>query len=223
MVWQTIPASEMHRHMHGRAYAALVVAGGYEEAGDAGRFEAGTGDIVLHERFEAHLDRIFSSGAVVINIALPDDARFLPGPARTADPDSIVRIAEKSEGEAALLLLRTIEMKVQESRDWPDELAVELTRNPALNLTLWSTIKDIAPWTLSREFSRVFGISPSAFRACARARRAWKAIRTTREPLAGLAARLGFADQAHMTRSVKHLTGRPPQAWRAGANGFKTE
>lgn len=223
MVRQTIPASEMHRHMHGRAYAALVVAGGYEEAGDAGRFEVRPGDAVLHERFEAHLDRIFSSGAVVINIVLPDDARFRPGPARTADPDSIVRIAEKSEGEAALLLLRTVEMKGQESRDWPDELAAELTHNPALNLTLWSAIKDIAPWTLSRGFSHVFGISPSAFRARARARRAWKAIRTTREPLAGLAARLGFADQAHMTRSVKRLTGRPPQAWRAGANGFKTE
>lgn len=223
MARQMIPASEMRRHMHGRAYAALVAAGGYEEAGDAGRFEVHTGDVILHERFEAHLDRILSSGAIVINIALPDDAQFQPGSGRISDPDSIARVAEKNEAEAAMLLIQTIEMKVQKSRDWPDELAVELTSHPTLDLTLWSNIKDIAPWTISRGFSRGFGISPSGFRACARARQAWKAIRTTSEPLADLAARLGFSDQAHMTRAVKRLTGRPPQAWRVSANRFKTQ
>jgi AraC-like DNA-binding protein len=37
-----------------------------------------------------------------------------------------------------------------------------------------------------------------------------------------IAAHLGFADQSHMTRSVRWLTGMAPQAWRFPANGFKT-
>ena len=44
----------------------------------------------------------------------------------------------------------------------------------------------------------------------------------TNEPLAKIAAHLGFADQSHMTRSVKQTTGMNPLAWRAAANGFKT-
>jgi AraC-like DNA-binding protein len=40
--------------------------------------------------------------------------------------------------------------------------------------------------------------------------------------MASIAAELGFSDQAHMSRSVKHLTGVQPQAWRCLANGFKT-
>jgi AraC-like DNA-binding protein len=38
---------------------------------------------------------------------------------------------------------------------------------------------------------------------------------TSEEPLTGLAYDHGFADLAHMTRSVSALTGRPPSAWRA--------
>jgi AraC-like DNA-binding protein len=69
----------------------------------------------------------------------------------------------------------------------------------------------------------VFGVSPEAFRARIRARHALKSIQNTEAPLASIAAELGFADQSHMTRSVKQLTGIGPQAWRSSAaNGFKT-
>jgi AraC-like DNA-binding protein len=44
----------------------------------------------------------------------------------------------------------------------------------------------------------------------------------SKEPLAKIATDLDFADQAHMTRSVKQLTGTAPQAWRHAANRFKT-
>ena len=70
------------------------------------------------------------------------------------------------------------------------------------------------PWAISRGFEQVFGVSPSAFRARARARLAWSAIRDGDEPLAQLAVRLGFADQSHKTRGVKAATGLTPQQWR---------
>ena len=45
----------------------------------------------------------------------------------------------------------------------------------------------------------------------------WGLITGTAEPLAGIAAEVGFSDQAHMTRDVKALTGKTPGAWRAAA------
>ena len=56
--WQTMRTPFMDRHVHKRAYAALVLSGGYEEAGDSGRHRVQAGNVVLHEAFEAHLDRI---------------------------------------------------------------------------------------------------------------------------------------------------------------------
>jgi len=50
---------------------------------------------------------------------------------------------------------------------------------------------------------------------CSRTRQAWRAIRATGMPLAAIAAECGFSDQAHMTRSVKTVSGRCPSAWRS--------
>jgi AraC-like DNA-binding protein len=106
--------------------------------------------------------------------------------------------------------------------DWPDELFAALMRNPSLKLSQWGEENGIAPWTLSRGFALVFGVSPETFRARIRARHALKSIQDTEAPLASIAAELGFSDQSHMTRSVKQLTGIGPQVWRYAANGFKT-
>jgi AraC-like DNA-binding protein len=203
------------RHTHGYAFASLVLKGGYEESGDAGRFDVREGDVILHERFEAHCNRGSPLGAVILHIDFPTDAEFRAGAGQLADPDSIARVVEHSPSEAVALLLHATQMKQAQFRDWPEQLAAELSRDPFLSLTAWGNQQRIAPWTLSRGFESIFGISPSAFRAAARARRAWKAIRTTDEPLVDIATRLGFADQAHMTRSVRYLTGTVPRAWRS--------
>lgn len=222
LMWQTIRSAVFDRHRHEHAYAAMVLSGGYEEAGDQGRFRVEAGDVVLHERFEAHINRFSASGAVVLNLPLPDRYSFLPGRASVADPDSIVRLAEKNKAEAASLLLSTFTLRDTEYADWPDKLAADLMENPSLGLTRWGEKRGLTPWGLSRGFMQVFGLSPSAFRARTRARHAWKALEISEKPLAQIAAHLGFSDQPHMTRSVKELTGEPPRAWKDAANRFKT-
>jgi AraC-like DNA-binding protein len=204
----------LSRHSHLCAFAALVLKGGYEESGDVGRFAVREGNVIFHDRFEAHCNQTSPSGAVILHIPLPSDTDFQSGVGLLSDPDLIARVVERSPSEAAMLLVQTTQMKQPLFRDWPDQLAAELSRDASVNLTAWSNERGIAPWTLSRGFESVFGITPSEFRAVARARHAWKAIRSTGEPLLDIAARLGFADQSHMTRSVKYLTGKAPQAWR---------
>ena len=222
-MWQSIRASALGRHVHEEAYAALVLSGGYEEAGDHGRLQVKAGDVVFHEQFEAHLDRFSETGAGVLNLRLPIGCSYTPGAARVADPDSVVRLAERSRGDAVDLLFSAAISEMPRLADWPDELAAALLKSPSLRLSRWGEKNGIAPWTVSRGFALVFGVSPEAFRARIRARHALKSIQNTQAPLASIAAELGFADQSHMTRSVKQLTGIGPQAWRSSAaNGFKT-
>lgn len=221
-MWQTIRASVLGRHVHEKAYAALVLSGGYEEAGDRGRFRVKAGDVIFHEQFEAHLDRFSETGAAVLNLRLPFGRSYAPGTAKVADPDSIVRVAERSGRGAVDLLFSLAVSGMSQPADWQDELVAALMRNPSLKLSKWGEENGITPWAVSRGFALVFGVSPETFRARIRARHALKSIRDTEAPLASIAAELGFSDQSHMTRSVKQLTGIGPQAWRYAANGFKT-
>lgn len=221
--WQTIRNSTFPRHSHQKSYAALVLSGDYEEAGDQGRFYVRAGEVVLHDCFEAHLNRFSASGARVLNLPLSAAHSFKPGVARVEDMDLLVRTAEHDQAEAADLLLRIIQQRTPEWTDWPDELAAVLIQDPSLRLSFWASENGLAPWAVSRGFAKIFGVSPEAFRARARARSAWRAIRKTKEPLAEIAADQGFADQSHMTRSVKQMTGMAPRAWRTTtANRFKT-
>ena len=214
-LWQQIRTTAYARHEHEEAYAAVVLSAGYEEAGDRGRFRVKAGDVLFHDALEAHLDRFSGSVTQVMNLMLPSRFRFQPGLARTADPDLIVRVAERDEVEAANLLIETAHAKPQPYIDWPDELAASLLENPSVCLSAWADLRGLNASAVSRGFAQVFGISPCGFRARARARKAWQAVMTTREPLVMLAAELGFSDQAHMTRSVKALAGHPPAALRS--------
>lgn len=221
--WQTIRVPSLNRHLHSEPYTALILAGGYEEAGDNGRFTVRAGNVVFHDRFEAHLNRFSIQGAEVLNLPLGVHNCCQTGIARVTDPDVVAKMAERNRGEAAALLLSLVERHRVAFADWPDELAAELMRCPSLKLSEWGQERGLAPWTISRGFTQVFAVSPEAFRARSRVRHALRLIQCEATPLASIAAELGFADQAHMTRSVKELTGVAPRDWRLRANGFKTK
>ncbi|HEY1658365.1 MAG TPA: AraC family transcriptional regulator [Candidatus Sulfotelmatobacter sp.] len=218
---QIIQKASLARHLHAKPYAALVLSGGYEEAGDNGSFKVIAGDVVFHDLFEGHLNRFFAQGATVLNLPLAFENCY-SGLACVDDADVIVRMAERSGRAASELLLSVMKRWTPPVSDWPAQLATNLIQYPSGKISEWGEENGLAAWTISRGFAQVFGVSPEAFRARARARRALRSIRETSTALATIAAELGFADQAHMTRSVKQLTGSTPSAWRSRANGFKT-
>jgi AraC-like DNA-binding protein len=69
-------------------------------------------------------------------------------------------------------------------------------------------------FTLARHFRRAFGTSPDRYRLLRRLALAREAIERG-EPLAQLAARVGFADQSHLTRQFKRAYGITPARWAA--------
>lgn len=214
-VWQTIRTSTLAWHPHSEAYAALVLSGEYEEAGDHGRFQVAAGCVLFHHRFEGHQNRFAQTGAVVLNLPLPAHKTSPVGMVSIDCFDDVVRVAEKSFQDAAELLLEADMRTGSQCADWPDLLVLAFRSDPFLKLSRWAEQNGLAPWEVSRGFQKVFGIAPETFRRRVRARSAWEALRNGKESLAAIASRLGFADQSHMTRCVKQLTGFPPSQWRS--------
>lgn len=214
----------LHRHRHVDAYAAVVLAGGYEEAGDHGRRLLAPGDVVLHAAFGAHGNRVGRRGAWLLNLPLagpvPDASE---GFARVPDPDLLARLAERDPQAAAQSLHDGLQPLPAALQDWPDLLARDLVRQPGLALASWARQHGLAAETLSRGFARVFGVTPRRWRFEARARRALQALQAMGTgSLAGLALDAGFADQAHLTHAVVALTGHPPGHWRHASSRDKT-
>ena len=102
-------------------------------------------------------------------------------------------------------------------------LAAALICNPQLAIGSWAAAHGLAAETMSRGFRRVFGLTPASFRAEARTRRALAEIIGSAESLASVAVLSGYADQAHMSRATKALTGQAPAYWRWRSNPFKTD
>jgi AraC-like DNA-binding protein len=209
------------RHRHDRAYAALVLSGTYEECGSRGRFRVGPGDVLLHSAFDAHLDRFHNRGAQILNLVLASAVAADFSVGRVADPDTIARVAERDPIEAGIRLRAQVCESDAAPQDWPDVLAADLLRDPGCRLELWARHHGLAAETISRGFGRLFGVTPASFRVEARARRALALITGSDLPLACIAAAAGFADQAHMSRAMRALTGSPPSGWRR-SNSFKT-
>ena len=200
-----------HRHLEG--YVAVVLEGGYEEAGDGGRLRAAPGTVVVHGRYEAHLDRFGAGGARVLN--LPAVAGLLPGAGVIADPDAVARLAERDPGEATGLVRASFRPGAAFADDWPDLLALALRDDPGLLLSDWAERIGLDPASVSRGFARAYGVSPKRFRLEARTHRAVAALPDWDQGIAALAAEHGFADQAHLTRAVAALTGTTPAQLRA--------
>jgi AraC-like DNA-binding protein len=206
--------SDMHpRHRHDVANLAIVLSGGYLQAGDYGRRRVVAGDVLIHDAFEAHLNRFSTGRTEVLSLPLPLN-HGLPIRGTVCDADMVVRLARHDPSQAISLVLDTFVPSPGREEDWPDLLASGLAEAPYLCLRSWADEHGLRPGSLSRGFRLTYGTSPRRYRSEWRARNAWSAILKVDRPLAEIAAEYGFADQSHMNRAVVELTGSPPGAWR---------
>jgi AraC-like DNA-binding protein len=206
------PRQALPRHRHPIPYIAVVLEGGYVEAGDAGRRSVQPGDMVLHRRFEAHANEVSRSGAKILNLRLATYAGTLTF-AQLSDCDEIVRESQRDAQAASQLALQLATPLDCQIIDWPDQLAYDLRRNDRLSLEEWAGNHGLAPATVSRGFRRVFGVTPKRYRLEIRAHRALRRLASSNALLRDIAFDAGFADQAHMSRTVRAVSGQPPSAW----------
>ncbi|GHE69737.1 helix-turn-helix transcriptional regulator [Streptomyces capitiformicae] len=87
--------------------------------------------------------------------------------------------------------------------------------HPASNgLLPLAEVLGVSPYRLSRSFSRELGVSVTQYRNRVRIGRALDRLEEGENSLGALAADLGFADQAHMSRTIRQYLGRTPTALR---------
>lgn len=205
--------SKLTRHRHSRGYIAVVIDGGYQEDGDAGRFSVRSGDALLHLPFEAHRDETARSGAKILNLPhmamTTNQCGF-----RIDDIDALVATARRDLVEAAIMFADAAMPRDLARRDWPDLLADRLRNLSPFKLGDWAHQHGLAAESVSRGFAKAFGVTPHRYRAEARARQAVEQISTSDRRLIDISADLGFSDQAHMSRMVSGLTGHTPSRWR---------
>jgi AraC-like DNA-binding protein len=202
------------RHVHAHAYATVVLEGGYQEAGECGRWNVQAGDVLLHAPFSAHWDHAPPRGARVLNLPLPIAVRR-SACGRIADVELVIRLAERDSMGAADALMRGWRQAQGGLTEAPDLLARALSEPVPLGVQAWSLANGISRATAFRWFRSTYGVDPTRYRIEARARSAWRMIVNGIASLAEVSAAAGYADQAHMNRHVKAFTGRSPGAWRA--------
>jgi AraC-like DNA-binding protein len=212
---ETLPDHQVlrPRHRHGPGYATVVLAGNFIEWGFAGRMVARAGDVLLHGRFDCHADAPQGLRPIQI-LRLPWDDDLRDGHFVTGDPDRLAQIAERDPYEAMRILAHELGAVGRREQHWTDALAVRLASPAKLSLRHWATDRGLRPEELSRGFRCTFGVSPKRFRLEVRARRAWGAVVTSYRALTDIAQDYEFADLAHMSRSIRALTGQSPTAWR---------
>jgi len=200
------------RHRHALPYTALVLQGGYIEAGEQGRIRVESGQVVHHQAHGAHLNDFDRGGAVVLDLPLfHPEAR---GTGVVDDPDAIARAAEREAREASILLMEQFRPAKLQLWDWQDSLAEALAAPTFMGIAEWADRAGLAPQSVSRGFRRAYGVSPKRYRAEHRALAAVRNLGAWPGSLAQLAAEHGFADQAHLARAVRAVTGTTPSALR---------
>jgi AraC-like DNA-binding protein len=204
------------RHLHLDSYASVILSGSFVEAGFAGRVNVQPGDVLLHGKFDCHANTSTCSGSVTI-LCLPWRDDWIEGHFHIADVDLLVRLAEKDPPESMIALAAGIRPAHSASRHWTELLAADMQTTACLTLRDWARSAGMRPEALSRGFHREFGVSPKQFRLEARARSAWREVLRSPRTLTTIAYEWGFSDLAHLSRSVRWLTGHSPSAWRSWA------
>lgn len=96
---------------------------------------------------------------------------------------------------------------------------IEAELDERFTLAAMAETAGLSLYHFARCFRRSVGMSPHAYILSRRIARAQDLLRRTDLPLAEVALRCGFADQAHFTTAFRRATGETPRRWRLAAGG----
>ncbi|WP_433176068.1 helix-turn-helix domain-containing protein [Actinoallomurus sp. CA-150999] len=172
------------------------------------------GDVCTSVSFAPSLWEGHTSGTVYVDARVDLAHRRLLAAAGGGDVD--YALAEE--------LLRLVAAAARRPAEWPrpaDRALAAAAREAiiegapeAAGLCPLAGLLKVSPYRLSRVFSQQMGVSLTRYRNRVRVGRAMDRLAQGETGLAGLAAELGFADQAHLTRTVREHLGRTPTALR---------
>ncbi|HET6529655.1 MAG TPA: helix-turn-helix domain-containing protein [Actinoplanes sp.] len=131
--------------------------------------------------------------------ARPNRTRFHPAQRHPAPAASDLVLSDLATDVLAALLPATAPPR---SSARIDDVRAALHADPGRTLADLATVAGWSPWHLSRAFHQVTGVTIGTYRRRLRTRAALDALADGDTP-AAVAARTGFADQAHLTRALR--------------------
>jgi AraC family transcriptional regulator len=227
--------ASLARHEHETAYISFLLDGGYMEISRQEERTCLPGTVICHPKTEAHADRFRSCGGHLLDLEI--EVGWL------ADASQEFRLVSRAcmfrGGLPYLLGLRLYRHLSADSREI-EETAVELLgffftgpidrHRPAwfnralqicseghdqqLSLAKLALALGVHPVHVARSFRRFMGCTFGEHLAEIRIRRAFELLRNSTKPIVEVAYTCGFADQAHLCRSLKKSTGLTPSAFR---------
>lgn len=240
-----VPAdTRFRRHGHGRAHLVAVLGGGMSESLAKGAVYLAPGDLRLSPPARHDLD-FGPRGARCLVVEVDADglrpvsrSLFLRGNAHLARLAGAVAAAQGARdpagGLAAEALVIELLAAVERCRDGRStapppwlrrvrELLHDTPSPPPVN-DLAAAV-GVHRVSLARAFRDHVGTTVTAYARGLRLERAVRAILTTDTPLAAVAADTGFADQAHLTRTLRARLGTTPAGLRRARRlpPFKTD
>lgn len=197
----TLRAGPIAPHRHLRPYAAILRTGGYAQGDGCMRFELRPGMVAFHPVLSFHANIVGEAGALVHNVPLPSSTPLLegvfewPGVAPPTDADELL----------SWCALAT-RVPCATAPDWLEGFA---TLSNAMPVADAARAVGVSREHAARAYGSHFLMSPVTARQSARLRLLLKELTGT-APLAACALAAGYADQAHMTRTVRTATGMSP-------------
>lgn len=233
------------RHAHGAGQLVFVLEGSYRESWERRRMEEidlAPGSVLYRPPDEPHTNVFGPEDVLALTVSYHRERLAALGSARSpvAAPAVLDDLRPRIESELrrrdgasrtaleglALLLLARLERFGRAFGDrsrhpgWLADAVDFVERHHAEPITLAAVAEavDRHRATVSASFRRHLGRSVGRVIRDVRVGRALDAIRSSKRPLAEIAAACGFSDQAHMGRLVKQATGRTPGAIRRSAH-----
>jgi len=215
------PSDLIAPHRHGAAYAALVVDGSYVESSADGPVECVPGTLLLHPAFHAHGDRFGRKGAHVLNLGL---AAPFAGSALVAmqvqDLHEALEVFTRAAHRLGELAAACTQPAASAALpDWQAGFLHELQCSEA-PLEAIARRAGVSAAHASRTLARTHGMSPQLLRRELRWRHALDLLAGD-YALADIAALAGFADQSHLTRTTRTITGLTPSQLRRQINSVQ--
>ncbi|WP_428994011.1 AraC family transcriptional regulator [Adlercreutzia equolifaciens] len=226
-------------HAHGHYVIGLVEEGRRSLVCNEAAFELAPGDLVVFNPGDVHGCEqsdggVFAYDSIAVAAELLDGARLAgpkaSGPAAVEAFREVLRVIEKgTETQIAEAVLCLCEFLVEEeaAEDGGDApLPAGLHEDAAQramahfcghlaspsSLSALAAEEGLSTYTLIRAYKRRFSITPMRHLASLRVECACRLLREGVEP-AAVAAEVGFADQAHLTRAFKQRLGTTPGAY----------
>ena len=235
------PSTRFRAHTHEGPHLCVVLEGGFLERDGRSWRDVGPGTLRISAAARHDID-FSTNGALCLvmeidandipilqrphfienDISLAGIARDIKNASATEDPARDI-VTENLTIELLAQVLRRLRSRTSPPPSWLSRVR-ELVHDTAGDLTVSELASEAGVHRvhLARTFREHYGVSVTRYARQVRVQSALRLLSLASMPLSRVALEAGFADQSHLTRTMRDAVGSTPGAIRSMLHPFKT-